>query len=80
MDNNEINAWLFCSLHNFFARYLMMNCFVPGQVEKYITLCNINHYPLKELPISMFKQCARELGGNYVDYNARQVVVNLTWV
>ena len=42
IDNHEITAAAFCSLHNFVARYIINNMFIPGQIEKWITICNIN--------------------------------------
>jgi hypothetical protein len=42
LDKNEIDAHLFCSLHNFMSRYMIANMMVPGQVEKWITIANIN--------------------------------------
>ena len=28
----------------------------------------------------MFKECAKELGNNFIDYAAKSIVVNMTWV
>lgn len=42
LKTNQINNYKFCALNNFFARYIMANMLVPGQVEKYITITNLN--------------------------------------
>ena len=58
---------------------MTLNMMIPGQVEKWVVLVNINQFSLKNLPITLFKECARELGTNYIDFGARTMVVNLTW-
>ena len=40
--NKEINNYNFCALHNFYVAYIMKNMLVPGQVEKWITIANLN--------------------------------------
>ena len=37
----------FGSLHNFFAGYINRNMLVPGQVEKWLIILNINHFSIK---------------------------------
>ena len=71
LDRKEIDAQLFCSLHNFYARYIINNMLIPGQVEKWITIANINQFPIKDLPIKLFKESARELSCNYIDMASR---------
>jgi len=71
LARNEITPPLFCGLHNFYARYIITNMLVPGQVEKYVTLTNVNQFPIKELPVSLFKECAKEITVNYIDYASK---------
>lgn len=75
-----INHGNFCSLHNFYGNYIVNNMMVPGQAEKWVVITNINQFSLKDMPLGMFKACARELGTNYMDSASRQVVVNMTWI
>lgn len=70
----------FCSLHNFYAGYINRNMLIPGQVEKWIVIFNINQFPVNKLPLQMFKDAARELSTNYVEQTRKQVVVNLTYM
>lgn len=70
----------FCSLHNFFAGYIQRNMLVPGQVEKWIVVMNINHFPITKLPVQIFKDAARELSANFMEGTAKQVIVNLTFM
>ncbi len=58
---------------------MQYNMLVPGQVEKWVNLTNINQFPIKNIPITIFKQCARELTCNYIDQSKKNVIVNLTW-
>lgn len=53
--------------------------FLPGHVEKWIVLANINQFSLKKLPVAFFKYIAKELQGNYIDCIEAQYIVNLTW-
>ena len=71
LRNNEINTGIFCSLHNFMSLYAMNNMMLPGQVERWVTVCNINQFPLKEMPVNMFKGAAKELGCNYIDRSSK---------
>lgn len=80
LKNKEIDEGVFCSLYNYIALYIINNMTLPGQVEKWITICNINKFQIKELPIHMFKGCAEELGTNNVERCRSQFVVNLSWV
>lgn len=80
MDAKEIDPTSFCSLHHFFASYMQRNMHLPGQVEKWFIITNINSYPLTKLPLSMFKASNKELGTNWVDCSAKSFLVNLTWI
>jgi hypothetical protein len=42
LQKGIIDSANFCSLHNFFGLYMQYNMLVPGQVEKWINLTNIN--------------------------------------
>lgn len=42
MEAKEINPASFCALHHFYASYMVKNMLVPGQVEKWFTITNIN--------------------------------------
>ena len=53
---------------------------VPGQVEKWLLVTNINKFPIMKLPLSMFKDSNKELGLNWVDYSSKSFVMNLTWM
>lgn len=44
LQKNEINEGIFCSLYNFISLYIINNMTLPGQVEKWITICNINKF------------------------------------
>ena len=79
LRKNEIEPESFCHAHNFFALYIENNMLVPGLNEKYISMTNINQFQLKDLPVAMFKACAKELTSNYIDYASMQIVLNLTW-
>lgn len=70
----------FCSLHNFMAGYISHNMLVPGQVERWIVILNINHFSINKLPVKMFKASAKELTANYMENTRRTVVVNLTFM
>lgn len=41
---------------------------VPGNIEKWVSLTNVNQFSLKKLPIPFFKYIAQEMGANYIDY------------
>ena len=53
---------------------------LPGQTEKWIVITNINQFPIKDLPITLFNYCTKELSCNYIDYSRKSVVVSLTWL
>lgn len=55
LNTGRLTPQLFCNLHNFYARYIQNNMLLPGQVEKWIILTNLNGFPLKEMPIELFK-------------------------
>lgn len=78
LKNDLICEHSFGSLHNFFAGYINRNMLVPGQVEKWIIILNINHFSIKKLPVKMFKATAKELSSNWMQNTKRTVVVNLT--
>ena len=78
LKNKEIDNFVFNNLHNFISHYVMNNMMVPGQVERWTTYLNLGKFPLKSMPINMFKQCATELGSNFIDYSQKTYVVNLT--
>ena len=61
LKENLICEHSFGSLHNFYAGYIIRNMLIPGQVEKWIIILNINHFSVKKLPVKMFKECAKEL-------------------
>ena len=42
LAKKEIDPGSFCSLHNFYAQYMINNMLVPGQCEKWVSLVNIN--------------------------------------
>ncbi len=42
LTRKEIDPPGFCMLHNFIAHYVQNNMLVPGQVEKWIVLMNLN--------------------------------------
>lgn len=78
LKNKLICELSFASLHNFFAGYINRNMLVPGQVEKWLIILNNNHFPVKKLPVKMFKAAAKELSTNWMQNTKRTVVVNLT--
>ena len=53
---------------------------IPGQVEKWFLITNINKFPISKLPMAMFKDSNKELGLNWVDNSTHSFVVNLTWI
>lgn len=59
---------------------MIKNMLVPGQVEKWVALANINQFPLKDLPVTLFRECAFELGLNYIDRSGKSLIVNMTWM
>ena len=67
-------------LSNFLASYILNNMLVPGQVEKWIFITNLNGFSLKELPVPFFLQITQEFTKNYIDRMAKSAVVNLSWV
>ena len=42
LDKKEVDPPMFCNLMNFLCTYMMQNMMVPGTVEKWISLTNIN--------------------------------------
>ena len=60
------------------AGYIIRNMLVPGQVEKWLIILNINHFSLKKLPVRLFKAVSKELSSNWMQNSKRTVVVNLT--
>ena len=78
LKNNQICELSFASLHNFFAGYINRNMLVPGQVEKWLIILNINHFSIKKLPVRLFKATSKELSSNWMQNTKRTVVVNLT--
>jgi hypothetical protein len=42
LNKKLINDGNFCALHNFFASYIINNMTLPGQVEKWVIITNIN--------------------------------------
>lgn len=78
LQNKLICENSFCSLHNFFSGYINRNMLVPGQVEKWIIIMNINQFSAKKLPVKMFKAAAKELTSNWMQNTKKTVVVNLT--
>ena len=51
---------------------------VPGQVEKWIIILNINHFSTKKLQVKVFKAAAKELTSNWMQNTKKTVIVNLT--
>ena len=80
LNQKMIDPDTFCSLHNFMAGYISHNMLVPGQVERWIVILNINHFSINKLPVKMFKASAKELTANYMENTRRTVVVNLTFM
>ena len=78
LDEKIIDPDSFASLHNFIAGYISRNMLVPGQVEKWIVIMNINHFGITRLPIKMFKAASKELTANWMENTRRTVIVNLT--
>ena len=64
---------------NFYCSYIQQNMLVQGNVEKWVSLTNINKFSVKKLPIPFFKYIATEMGSNYMDTIQCQLVVNLTF-
>ena len=79
IKNGEICEKRFCQCHNFFANYILHNMLVPGQVERWITYTNLNQFTLSQMPLSLFKNAANELGSNYIDQSQKSFVVNMTF-
>lgn len=42
LEKNEIDPPTFCNLNNFVCNYVMNNMLVPGQVDRWITIVNLN--------------------------------------
>lgn len=80
LNKKLIDPDTFCSLHNYMAQYISLNMLVPGQVERWIVILNVNHFSINKLPVKMFKTCAKELSANYMENTRRTVVVNLTFM
>ena len=78
LKNDLICEHSFGSLHNFYAGYINRNMLVPGQVEKWIIILNINQFSVKKMPVKMFKATAKELSSNWMQNTKRTVVVNMT--
>ena len=51
IHSKEIDNFVFCQLHNFFAQYMINQMLVPGQVEKWLIIVNVSKYPIKDLPL-----------------------------
>ena len=79
LKSKELNNFNFCSLHNFYAMYMEKNMLIPGQIEKWIVINNLGKFPLKEMPIGMFKASNKDLAGNFIDRSSKQIIVNMTW-
>jgi len=69
LDENLIDAASFASLHAFVAGYLAHNMLLPGQVEKWIAVVNINQFPLTKLPVRTFRVVAQDLGQHWIDWS-----------
>ena len=67
LDANQITPEMFTNLMNFYCSYMQQNMLVPGHVEKWVSLTNVNQFSLKKLPIPFFKYIAAEMGANYID-------------
>ena len=79
LKTKQIDADLFCAVHSFFATYIKKNMLIPGMVEKWSILGNVNGFPLTDIPVSMFKEVTYQIGYNWIDYGNKTVVVNLSW-
>lgn len=42
LKRKQIYPENFCALHNLFARYMIKNMLIPGQVERWVIIANIN--------------------------------------
>lgn len=42
MEAKEIDARSFCALHHFYTSYIERNMLIPGQIEKWCVITNIN--------------------------------------
>lgn len=62
------------------AGYISANMLVPGQVEKWIVILNINHFSINKLPVKMFKASNKELSANFMENTRKTVIVNLTFM
>ena len=80
LKKKQITNQSFCALHNHYGQYIDRNMLIPGQAERWVTITNINQFAIKDLPLSMFKLCARELSVNFIDRASRANIVNLTWM
>lgn len=61
------------------ANYIQRNMLLPGQVEKWFVIINLNQCALSKLPMNFFKACVAEIQTNYPDAVKKCVVLNMTW-
>ena len=66
LKNKEICELSFGSLHNFYAGYINRNMLIPGQVEKWLIILNINHFSIKKIPVKLFKSTSKEMTSNWM--------------
>lgn len=79
MDADDICAESFCNMHNFLAGYMEKNMLVPGQVDRWVFVVDASQFSLLRLPVSIFRQAARELSNNFLEFGQKFFIVNLTW-
>lgn len=80
LRNNEIDPPTFLAVHHYISNYITSYMTIKGQNERWFVICNINKFPIKELPVMFFKDCAAEICNNFIELNSTTVVVNLSWV
>ena len=61
LSKKEIVPTDYCMLANFVTTYVTQNMMIPGQVEKVMSITDLNNFSLKDMPVGMFKDCAKEL-------------------
>jgi hypothetical protein len=74
-----LDCMIFGDLWYFFYQYLKSTMLVPGQVENWIFICNLNKCSLASLPRKQLESFGNMCADNLMYFMAKAYYLNITW-
>ena len=79
MDAGDMSHEAFINLHNFVTGYINQNMFVPGQVDRWLTIGDLAQFSIMRVPVNIFRSANRELSNNFLENSQKTFCLNMTW-